>query len=330
MSVGGRRPASPASTSPTSSSAPAQGDAARGGPADLPGRGRVAAAARGDGRPRAVHRATRRSSASPARPGVGKSTSTNALVAALRGDRQAGRRARRRPVLAVLRRRAARRPGADAGPRARPGGLHPLDGLARPPRRPGVATPQALRVLDAAGCDVVLVETVGVGQTEVEIAGARRHHAGAARARAWATASRPRRPASSRSATSSWSTRPTGTAPTRCAATCATCSRSAERADGRLAAADRADRRADRPGRRRGRREDRRAPRLDGVGRRARPAPGTTGARRDRGDRGDRAAPALGQRARAHRARRRWPSRSWPGASDPYAAADSLLETYTD
>ncbi|MGH3320349.1 MAG: methylmalonyl Co-A mutase-associated GTPase MeaB [Streptosporangiaceae bacterium] len=32
------------------------------------------------------------------------------------------------------------------------------------------ATPQALRVLDAAGCDVVIVETVGVGQAEVEIA----------------------------------------------------------------------------------------------------------------------------------------------------------------
>ena len=32
------------------------------------------------------------------------------------------------------------------------------------------AVPQALRVLDAAGCDVVLVETVGVGQAEVEIA----------------------------------------------------------------------------------------------------------------------------------------------------------------
>jgi LAO/AO transport system kinase len=33
------------------------------------------------------------------------------------------------------------------------------------------ATPQAIRVLDAAGCDVILVETVGVGQSEVEIAG---------------------------------------------------------------------------------------------------------------------------------------------------------------
>jgi LAO/AO transport system kinase len=32
-------------------------------------------------------------------------------------------------------------------------------------------TPQALRVLDAAGFDVVLVETVGVGQSEVEVAG---------------------------------------------------------------------------------------------------------------------------------------------------------------
>ena len=31
------------------------------------------------------------------------------------------------------------------------------------------STPQALRVLDAAGCDVVLVETVGVGQSEVEV-----------------------------------------------------------------------------------------------------------------------------------------------------------------
>ena len=32
------------------------------------------------------------------------------------------------------------------------------------------ATPQALRILDAAGFDVILVETVGVGQAEVEIA----------------------------------------------------------------------------------------------------------------------------------------------------------------
>ena len=32
------------------------------------------------------------------------------------------------------------------------------------------ATPQAVRILDAAGFDVVLIETVGVGQAEVEIA----------------------------------------------------------------------------------------------------------------------------------------------------------------
>jgi LAO/AO transport system kinase len=32
------------------------------------------------------------------------------------------------------------------------------------------ATPQALRILDAAGFDVILIETVGVGQAEVELA----------------------------------------------------------------------------------------------------------------------------------------------------------------
>jgi LAO/AO transport system kinase len=35
-----------------------------------------------------------------------------------------------------------------------------------------LATPEALRVLDAAGKDIVFVETVGVGQAEVEIADA--------------------------------------------------------------------------------------------------------------------------------------------------------------
>jgi LAO/AO transport system kinase len=35
-----------------------------------------------------------------------------------------------------------------------------------------LATPEAVRVLDAAGLPVVLIETVGVGQVEVEIAGA--------------------------------------------------------------------------------------------------------------------------------------------------------------
>jgi LAO/AO transport system kinase len=104
-------------------------------------------------------------------PGVGKSTSTNALVAALR------RTGRRVGVLAV----DPSSPfsgGALLGDRVRMGD-HALD--------PGVyirsmgsrghlgglawSTPQAVRVLDAAGCDVVLVETVGVGQSEVEVAG---------------------------------------------------------------------------------------------------------------------------------------------------------------
>lgn len=35
-----------------------------------------------------------------------------------------------------------------------------------------LAVPEAIRVLDAAGIDLVLVETVGVGQVEVEVAGA--------------------------------------------------------------------------------------------------------------------------------------------------------------
>ena len=39
-----------------------------------------------------------------------------------------------------------------------------------------LATPAAVRLLDAAGFDVVLLETVGVGQVELEVAGARRHH----------------------------------------------------------------------------------------------------------------------------------------------------------
>ncbi len=104
-------------------------------------------------------------------PGVGKSTSTSALVASLRAD------GRRVGVLAI----DPSSPfsgGALLGDRVRMG-AHALDpevyirsmgarghlgGLAR-------STPQAVRVLDAAGCDVVVVETVGVGQSEVEVAG---------------------------------------------------------------------------------------------------------------------------------------------------------------
>ncbi len=103
-------------------------------------------------------------------PGVGKSTSTNALVGELR---RAGQRV---GVLAV----DPSSPfsgGALLGDRVRMAD-HALDpdvyirSMASRGHLGGLAwsTPQALRVLDAAGCDVILVETVGVGQSEVEIA----------------------------------------------------------------------------------------------------------------------------------------------------------------
>jgi LAO/AO transport system kinase len=103
-------------------------------------------------------------------PGVGKSTSTSALVAALRA---AGKRV---GVLAV----DPSSPfsgGALLGDRVRMQDHATDDGvfirsMASRGQLGGLsaAVPQALRVLDAAGCDVVLVETVGVGQAEVEIA----------------------------------------------------------------------------------------------------------------------------------------------------------------
>jgi GTPase len=103
-------------------------------------------------------------------PGVGKSTSTSALVSALRArDRRVG-------VLAV----DPSSPfsgGALLGDRVRMQD-HATDpdvfirSMASRGHLGGLAwaTPQAVRVLDAAGCDVVLVETVGVGQAEVEVA----------------------------------------------------------------------------------------------------------------------------------------------------------------
>ncbi|MGA8979229.1 MAG: methylmalonyl Co-A mutase-associated GTPase MeaB [Pedococcus sp.] len=104
-------------------------------------------------------------------PGVGKSTSTNAVVAAFRA------RGKRIGVLAV----DPSSPfsgGALLGDRIRMQD-HVLDpevyirSMASRGHLGGLSwtTPQALRVLDAAGCDVILVETVGVGQSEVEIAG---------------------------------------------------------------------------------------------------------------------------------------------------------------
>ena len=104
-------------------------------------------------------------------PGVGKSTITNALVTA---HRALGHRV---GVLAV----DPSSPfsgGALLGDRIRMSG-HAADpevfirSMASRGHLGGLswAAPQALRVLDAAGCDVVLLETVGVGQSEVEVAG---------------------------------------------------------------------------------------------------------------------------------------------------------------
>jgi len=104
-------------------------------------------------------------------PGVGKSTTTTVLVRALRarGDRVG--------VLAV----DPSSPfsgGALLGDRVRMQ-EHATDhdvfirSMATRGHLGGLAwaTPQAVRVLDGAGFDDVLVETVGVGQSEVEIAG---------------------------------------------------------------------------------------------------------------------------------------------------------------
>ncbi|RDG37526.1 methylmalonyl Co-A mutase-associated GTPase MeaB [Streptomyces corynorhini] len=103
-------------------------------------------------------------------PGAGKSTSTSALISAYR-------RAGRRVAVLAVDPSSPFSGGALLGDRVRmsehasdPGVYirsmatrgH-LGGLAR-------AAPQAIRVLDAAGCDVIVVETVGVGQSEVEIA----------------------------------------------------------------------------------------------------------------------------------------------------------------
>jgi len=103
-------------------------------------------------------------------PGVGKSTTTSAIVRALRAaDRRVG-------VLAV----DPSSPfsgGALLGDRIRMQ-EHALDpgvyirSMASRGHLGGLSwsTPQAIRVLDAAGCDDILIETVGVGQSEVEIA----------------------------------------------------------------------------------------------------------------------------------------------------------------
>lgn len=104
-------------------------------------------------------------------PGVGKSTSTSALVSEFRRlDKRVG-------VLAI----DPSSPfsgGALLGDRIRmqehasdPGVY--IRSMASRGHLGGLswATPQALRVLDAAGCDVIILETVGVGQSEIEVVG---------------------------------------------------------------------------------------------------------------------------------------------------------------
>ncbi len=105
-------------------------------------------------------------------PGAGKSTLTSALVASVRarGDRIA--------VLAIDP-SSPYTGGAILGDRVRMG-EHALDegvfirSMATRGHLGGLAlaTPEAVRVLDVAGFGWVLIETVGVGQVEVEVAGA--------------------------------------------------------------------------------------------------------------------------------------------------------------
>jgi LAO/AO transport system kinase len=104
-------------------------------------------------------------------PGVGKSTTTSALIALWR------ERGQRVGVLAV----DPTSPftgGALLGDRVRMQ-THATDSdvfirsMASRGQLGGMAasTPQAVRVLEATGFDIVMVETVGVGQAEVDIAG---------------------------------------------------------------------------------------------------------------------------------------------------------------
>ena len=103
-------------------------------------------------------------------PGVGKSTTTSALVTALRAD------GHRVAVLAVDpsspfsggallgdRIRMQRHSGDEGVYIRSMASRGHLGGLS-------ATTPQVIRVLDATGFDIVIIETVGVGQSEVEIA----------------------------------------------------------------------------------------------------------------------------------------------------------------
>jgi len=104
-------------------------------------------------------------------PGVGKSTFIEQLGTRLTGEGQ------RVGVLAVDP-SSVRTGGSVLGDKTRMGALaHDPRAYVRPSPAAGTlggvarATVQAMAVLEAAGYDVVLVETVGVGQSEVTVAG---------------------------------------------------------------------------------------------------------------------------------------------------------------
>ena len=115
--------------------------------------------------------ARRSASASPASPGVGKSTTIDALGTYPDRHGPQGRGARGRSVLGAHRRLDPRRQDAhgaavatDATPSSAP----------RPPSGTlgGVAakTRETMLLCEAAGFDVILVETVGIGQSETAVA----------------------------------------------------------------------------------------------------------------------------------------------------------------
>ena len=264
-------------------------------------------------------------------PGVGKSTSTAALVTGAPRGRASGSACSRstRPRRSPAGRCSATGCGCRTTPptRASSSGRWPAAATSAGWPWP---TPQALRVLDAAGCDVVLVETVGVGQSEVEVARLADTTSCCWRP-GWATAIQAAKAGileigdvlvvnkADRDGADADRPRPPAHARARRAAR-----------PGRLAAADRADRR--RPRARASTTSSPRwtstAPGWRSTGAAA-AAPARPGGRRDRGDRAHRAARAHRRPARGPRRLDALAAQVVAGALDPYAAADQLVDTLT-
>ena len=111
-------------------------------------------------------------------PGAGKSTLTTRAARPDRAPRTLPvGRARRRPVVAVHRRRDPRRSGPHGRPRPRHGRVHPVDGHAGSPRGAGArharGGARARRRGRRRGC---VIETVGVGPGRGRGGGRGRHH----------------------------------------------------------------------------------------------------------------------------------------------------------